>query len=55
MNDNPHKEINEFDRLCNAIKLPQTLKKTINMSHLDVILRSAGKGNAVRFWMQKNG
>lgn len=55
MKDNPHKDAVEFSRLCDTIELPDTLKKTTNMNHLDIILRSAGKGNAVRFWMRKHG
>lgn len=53
--DNPHRSPDEFERLCADLTLPDALKKTINMEHLDVILRSAGKGNAVSFWMQSHG
>jgi hydroxymethylpyrimidine pyrophosphatase-like HAD family hydrolase len=53
--DNPHRSSFEFEKLCSELTLPETLKKTINMENLDIILRSAGKGNAVRFWMRSRG
>lgn len=50
--DNPHKTSTDFERLCKELCLPSTLKKTMNLDSLDIILRSAGKGNAVKFWME---
>jgi hydroxymethylpyrimidine pyrophosphatase-like HAD family hydrolase len=53
--DNPKKSDEEFRDLCAHIELPSELKKTINMQNLDVILRSAGKDNAVNYLMDKKG
>jgi hydroxymethylpyrimidine pyrophosphatase-like HAD family hydrolase len=53
--DNLHKPAGEFEQLCRELELPGALKKTINMEHLDIILKSAGKDNAVRFWMETRG
>jgi hydroxymethylpyrimidine pyrophosphatase-like HAD family hydrolase len=35
--------------------LPAGLRKTMNLENLDVILASAGKESAVRFWMNEHG
>jgi hydroxymethylpyrimidine pyrophosphatase-like HAD family hydrolase len=53
--DNPHKTQDEINYLYNELELPDTLKKTYNMRNLDIILRSAGKDNAVNFLLKKNG
>lgn len=53
--DNPHKSIEEFERLCKEIQLPSDLKKTVNLDNLDIILADAGKDNAVAFWMNYRG
>ncbi len=53
--DNPNKSDQEYLSLCESIDLPEELKKTSNIGNLDVILRSAGKGNAVRYLMEKLG
>ena len=53
--DNPNKSSADFDTLCREISLPDTLKKTMNLDNLDIILQSAGKANAVRYWMEAKG
>lgn len=53
--DNPHKTSADFETLCQELSLPSTLKKTMNLDSLDVILQSAGKDNAVRYWMETHG
>jgi len=47
--DNLHKTDVEFVYLCKELPLPSALKRTINLGNLDIILASAGKGNAVRY------
>lgn len=53
--DNPHKSLEEFNNICTTISLPEEVKKTRNLDNLDIILASAGKDNAVRFWIDSNG
>lgn len=53
--DNWHKAPEQYDELRDCFELPSGLKKTSNLGSLDIILRSAGKENAVRFVMQNQG
>jgi hydroxymethylpyrimidine pyrophosphatase-like HAD family hydrolase len=55
LKDNPEKTQSEFNDLCSSIALPEGLKKTVNLSNLDIILKGAGKDNAVRFWLNRRG
>jgi len=50
--DNTHKTFQAFETLCHEIILPDGLKKTINLGNLDIILKSAGKDNAVKYWAE---
>jgi len=54
LKDNPHKSIEQFEKLCETIQLPVELKKTKNLENLDIILAKAGKDKAVQYWMDKN-
>jgi len=47
--DNPGKSEHAFEELIATIELPQELKKTTNLGHLDIILSKAGKGNALAY------
>ena len=51
--DNPQYDEIGFEQLYQTLELPLSLKKTKNLGHIDIILRSAGKGNAVRFLCDK--
>jgi hydroxymethylpyrimidine pyrophosphatase-like HAD family hydrolase len=53
--DNPHKTNDDFNFMANEFPLPDALKRSINMENLQIILRNAGKENAVRFWLEKKG
>jgi hydroxymethylpyrimidine pyrophosphatase-like HAD family hydrolase len=55
LKDNPGKKPEAFEQLCREIKLPPDLKKTINLKNLDIILKSAGKENAVSYLMSQLG
>lgn len=48
--DNPERSADEFARLCRDVELLPGLQKTMNLDHLDIILASAGKANAVRHY-----
>jgi hydroxymethylpyrimidine pyrophosphatase-like HAD family hydrolase len=50
--DNPHKTNSDIENLYNNFALPSMLKKTFNVGNLDIILRSAGKENAVNYLMK---
>ncbi len=52
--DNPHKSEGEFQELCQRISLPDELQTTTNLGSLDIILRSAGKAQALRYLAEKN-
>ncbi len=55
LKDNPGKSQEAFQQLCRDIELPPDLKKTINLQNLDIILKSAGKENAVSYLRKKLG
>ncbi len=55
MKDNPRKSDSEFQELYSKLDIPEELKTTSNMDNLDIILRSAGKANGIRFWLNKYG
>ncbi len=42
-----------LDDLKESIELPKELKKTINIGSLDIICKSSGKDNAVKYLMKK--
>lgn len=50
--DNLHKSDREFEALRRDLPVPPALKKTMNLDSLDVILDSAGKDKAVRYWLE---
>lgn len=47
--DNPHIDDDEFSGLYTTLQLPQGLKKTKNHGNIDIILGSAGKGEAIKY------
>lgn len=53
--DNSHRTDAEFEALRREFPLPATLKKTVNLDSLDIILRSAGKDLAVAYWCERHG
>jgi hypothetical protein len=53
--DNPARSDAEFEALCWEFPLPAARKKTVNLDSLDFILQSAGKGLAVRYWLDRHG
>jgi hydroxymethylpyrimidine pyrophosphatase-like HAD family hydrolase len=54
--DNPHLDEDEFSGLYATLELPQGLKKTKNLGNIDIILESAGKGEAIKYLLdQQNG
>jgi hydroxymethylpyrimidine pyrophosphatase-like HAD family hydrolase len=55
LRDNPGRTAEEFRALCQDLALPPALKKTMNLENLDIILASAGKASAARFWMAAHG
>jgi hydroxymethylpyrimidine pyrophosphatase-like HAD family hydrolase len=55
LKDNPHKDAEKFARLCKAVRLPSSLKSTINLGNLDIVPTLSGKDNAVRYLQKKLG
>jgi hydroxymethylpyrimidine pyrophosphatase-like HAD family hydrolase len=55
LRDNPHRSADEFALLCRDVELLPRLRKTMNLEHLDIILASAGKANAVRHFAARLG
>jgi hydroxymethylpyrimidine pyrophosphatase-like HAD family hydrolase len=55
LRDNPDRSADDFQALCRDLPLPPALVKTINLENLDIILRSAGKANAVAHWLGQRG
>ncbi len=53
--DNPHVDAETFEQFYEELMLPDGLKKTRNLGHIDVILASAGKDNAAKFLMERGG
>ena len=51
--DNPHLSKDQFSQLHESLDLPANLRKTRNMGHIDIILKSAGKENAVQYILQR--
>ena len=55
LRDNPHKDAARFARLCEAVRLPVGLRKTLNLENLDIILEGAGKEKAVNYLLETQG
>jgi hydroxymethylpyrimidine pyrophosphatase-like HAD family hydrolase len=53
--DNPHRPADEFAALLHPPQLPESLRVTMNLGHIDIIPLNAGKHNAVRFLMEERG
>lgn len=53
--DNPQMTPEEFSAFFEQLELPDGLKKTMNLNNVDIILNSAGKGNAIKFLLDKRG
>lgn len=53
--DNPSLSDSDFNNFYNSLVLPRDLKKTMNTGHIDIILKSSGKENAVRYLYEKLG
>ena len=51
--DNPHLDEDEFSGLYATLELPKGLKKTKNLGNIDIILESAGKGEAIKYLLAK--
>lgn len=52
--ENSHKNKSNFKNL-EKIKLPKELEKTSNLGSMDIILKKAGKRNAVKYFLNKIG
>lgn len=55
LKDNPNRTEDELAQLAEDLILHRKLKMTKSIGSLDIILASAGKGNAVNYLMQKMG
>jgi len=52
--ENPHRSDEEFQELCNTLKLPKGFEKTFNLGNLTVVPEVSDKGKAVAYKLRQN-